>query len=127
MNENVMYPMVRQDSVMDRAFLEECVIDLDRLNEITTQRRYVVEQNRVAHAKAVLRRKKEQARIARQKGRATRRLIVQELTVLTGMAVVGYGTKAGLVAAMWAFPVLVFFLTVIVFTAGKYFGKHFPR
>ena len=123
MNGNGLYPAVKNNACEMTVPTEE--EELSRLNEKTEKRRNEAEQRAVANA--AQQREQEKIKDARQKERATRPMILQELKVLAGVIVVGLGMRAGLVAAAWAIPVLAFFQAVIFFKAGKYFGKYFPR
>ena len=122
-----MYAAVKDNTGVRAVFIEEEVLDMSRLNAKTEQRRNAAVWVTAEKAKAAQKCKQEQTKAARRKAMATRRLIVQELKVLAGVAAVVFGMKAGLVATAWAIPVLAFFQAVIFFKAGKYFGKYFPR
>lgn len=108
-------------------FIAEEDVELYRLNAAIQRRRKAAVQMAVAKATAARQKEKKQEKAVRRKKLETRRLIVQEIKVLVGTTVVWLGMKAGLVAAVWAIPVLSYFQAVIFFRLGKYFGKYFPR
>lgn len=134
MNGNGVYAIVKSNAGTKAMYIEEEVLEYARLNARTEQRladvARVEAENAIAaqnQAMAIQLTVQAQAKADRRKEIATRRLILQELKVLTGAGVVVLGMKAGLVAIAWAIPVLTFFQAVIFFKAGKFFGKYFPR
>ena len=95
-----------------------------KLNAITEQRRKANSRQIAINDQIRKDRKNEQIKKQKRWEREVTHLLKQELKVLAGAVAVYIALELGLVAAVLAVPVLIICQTVIVFRAGKYFGKY---
>ena len=124
MSRNGMYTAIKTNDGVAAVYIEEEVLELGKLNAITEQRRKANRRQIAINDQIRKDRKNEQIKKQKRWEREVTHLLKQELKVLAGAVAVYIALELGLVAAVLAVPVLITCQTVIVFRAGKYFGKY---
>lgn len=119
---NGVYMARKNDAGVHSVFIDEEVIELSvlgrRIAANRAKREGVEAEKRAKAAQLRTMQKKELEKRARNR----RRIIRQELKLLSCAAVVGMGWYLGLVELAFAVPVLAMLQAVICFRAGNYHG-----